>query len=169
MKTQEEYLNVYSISGETTIAKVNKEKLNKVYGDAVDFVASLIGVDPKEMMEQNRRKDLATARHALAYYMRKHTDLGFKRIGDLMGGRHHATILHSCKLIEESAPYNSYIRTIKESIDHLIIAQNRTLKQEILRCLKVYTTDNTRAEAIIRIINQYVKPNQLEKSHYEGH
>ena len=137
--------------------------MNKVYSDAVDFVSNLIGVDPVEMMEKNRRSELALARHALAYYMRRHTHLGFKRIGELMGGRHHATVLHSCKLIEESAPYNAYIRTIKESIDALCIAQNRTLRQEILRCLKVYTTDNTRAQAIIRIINQYLKPNQLEQ------
>ena len=137
--------------------------MNKVYGDAVDFVSNLVGVDPIDMMKKNRRRDLATARHALAYYMRKHTDLGFQRIGDLMGGRHHATILHSCKLIEEAAPYNSYIRTVKDSIDALCIAQNRTLRQEILRFLKVYTTDNTRAQAIIRTINQHLKPNQLEK------
>jgi len=162
MRTQEKYLNGYSISGETTTAKLNKEKLNKVYIDAIDFVSNLIGVDPVQMMKKNRRRDLATARHALAYYMRKHTDLGFQRIGDLMGGRHHATILHSCKLIEEAAPYNSYIRTIKESIDHLVVTQNRTLRQEILRCLKVYTNDNTRTQAIIRIINQYVKPEKKE-------
>lgn len=137
--------------------------MNKVYSDAVDFVSNLIGVDPVEMMEKNRRSELALARHALAYYMRRHTHLGFKRIGELMGGRHHATILHSCKLIEESAPYNAYIRTIKDSIDVLCIAQNRTLRQEILRCLKVYTTDNTRTQAIIRVINKHLKPNQLEK------
>ena len=163
MKTQEEYLNGYSISGDTIIGKINTDKMNKVYGDAVDFVSNLVGVDPIDMMKKNRRRDLATARHALAYYMRKHTDLGFQRIGDLMGGRHHATILHSCKLIEEAAPYNSYIRTVKDSIDALCIAQNRTLRQEILRFLKVYTTDNTRAQAIIRTINQHLKPNQLEK------
>ena len=81
--------------------------MNKVYGDAVDFVSNLIGVDPIEMMEKNRRSELALARHSLAYYMRRHTHLGFKRIGELMGGRHHATVLHSCKLIEESAPYNA--------------------------------------------------------------
>ena len=137
--------------------------MNKVYSDAVDFVSNLIGVDPVEMMEKNRRSELALARHALAYYMRRHTHLGFKRIGELMGGRHHATILHSCKLIEESSPYNAYIRTIKDSIDVLCIAQNRTLRQEILRCLKVYTTDNTRTQAIIRVINKHLKPNQLEK------
>ena len=137
--------------------------MNKVYSDAVDFVSNLIGVDPVEMMEKNRRSELALARHSLAYYMRRHTHLGFKRIGELMGGRHHATILHSCKLIEESAPYNAYIRTVKDSIDALCIAQNRTLRQEILRCLKVYTTDNTRTQAIIRVINQHLKPNQLKK------
>jgi len=166
MRTQEKYLSGYSISGDTTIAKVNKGKLNKVYGDAVDFVSNLVGVDPIEMIKQNRRRDLSTARHALAYYMRKHTDLSLQHIGKLMGGRHHATILHSCKLIEESAPYNFYIRTIKESIDCLVVEQNRTLRQEILRCLKVYTTDNTRAEAIIKVINQYVKPNQLENERH---
>ena len=137
--------------------------MNKVYSDAVDFVSNLIGVDPVEMMEKNRRSELALARHSLAYYMRRHTHLGFKRIGELMGGRHHATVLHSCKLIEESAPYNAYIRTVKDSIDALCIAQNRTLRQEILRCLKVYTTDNTRTQAIIRVINQHLKPNQLKK------
>ena len=137
--------------------------MNKVYSDAVDFVSNLIGVDPIEMMEKNRRSELALARHSLAYYMRRHTHLGFKRIGELMGGRHHATVLHSCKLIEESAPYNAYIRTVKDSIDALCIAQNRTLRQEILRCLKVYTTDNTRTQAIIRVINQHLKPNQLKK------
>ena len=140
--------------------------MNRVYSDAVDFVSNLIGVDPVEMMKSNRRRDLSTARHALSYYMRKHTDLSFQRIGTLMGGRHHATILHSCKIIEESAPYNAYIRTNKESIDHLVIAQNRTLRQEILRCLKVYTNDNTRTQAIIRVINQHVKPNQLENERH---
>jgi len=79
-----------------------------------------------------------------------------------MGGKHHATIMHGCKLIEESAPYDLYIRNIKEAIDNLKVSNNRTLRQEILRCLSIYSNDNTRTEAVIRVINKYVKPNQLE-------
>jgi hypothetical protein len=166
MKTQEKYLNSYSINGEKTAAKINKARVNDVYLEAVDFISDLIGVDPVEMMQKNRRRDLTTARHALSYYLRKHTDLSFQAIGNLMGGKHHATILHGCKLIEESAPYNFYIRTIKEAIDELKMSNNRTLRQEILRCLGVYSNDNTRTAAIIRVINKYVKPNQLKNERH---
>lgn len=144
------------------ILEENYSKSKNVdYLKAVDFISNLLSVDSHEMIKKSRRRDLSTARHALAYYLRKHTDLSFEAIGELMGGRHHATIIHSCRVISESAPYNQYIRTIKESIDHLFMPKNRNLRQEILRCLKMYTTDNVRTEAIIKVIDN-LKTNQTK-------
>jgi len=137
---------------------------NKAYSDALDFVSDLLSVDPCEMIKKNRRRELSTARHALAYYLRKHTDLSFEVIGELMGGRHHATIIHGCKFINESAPYNSYIKLIKDSIDNLFMPKTRNLRQEILRCLKMHTTDNVRTEAIIKVINIYVRKRNSKES-----
>jgi hypothetical protein len=148
--------------GEKTTSKINKVRVDDVYLEGVDFIANLVGIDPVEMMRKSRRRELTTARHALSYYLRKHTHLSLQAIGNLMGGKHHATIMHGCKLIEESAPYDLYIRNIKEAIDNLKVSNNRTLRQEILRCLSIYSNDNTRTEAVIRVINKYVKPNQLE-------
>ena len=150
------------MTGEETTAQINKARVDDAYLKGVDFISELIGIDPVEMMKKSRRRELTTARHALSYYLRKHTHLSLQSIGDLMGGKHHATILHGCKLIEESAPYDLYIRNLKEAIDNLKVSNNRTLRQEILRCLGVYSNDNTRTEAIIRVINKYAKPNQLE-------
>ena len=101
--------------------------MNKVYSDAVDFVSNLIGVAPIEMMEKNRRSELALARHSLAYYMRRHTHLGFKRIGELMVGRHHATVIHAVKSIEDFIKIYPHIQRYYDIADECLINHKQNL------------------------------------------
>lgn len=140
----------YSKTGQKFINSSDK----KEFMYAVDWVADLMQITPTELMTKSRKRPGVMARHALAYFLRKHTVFPLEYIGAIMG-KHHATIIHSVKYIDEYSTYDSYIRTIKESIDHLTKPSHFSLREEIMHCLKVHTRDSTRTEAILILLDKY--------------
>ena len=57
---------------------------------------------PIELVRSRSRKaDVAQARQMIMYFAKRYTDQSLSAIGELLGGRSHATVLHSCKVVED--------------------------------------------------------------------
>jgi chromosomal replication initiation ATPase DnaA len=124
-------------------------------------------ITPTELMAKNRKRPGVIARHALAYFLRKHTVFSYEYIGAIMG-KHHATIIHSVKFINDYSVYDPYLRTIKESIDHLVKSDHFSLREEVMHCLKAHTGDNTRTEAILILLDRYCRAEVKASQEQEG-
>lgn len=127
-----------------------------VFTQAVRWISKLTQTDTTFVTSKSRIRDVVLARHALAYYMKKHTEFSLMYIGSMMG-KDHATIIHSVNQIKDTAPFDMYIGTVKESIDTKTMPSHFTLREEIKNALKTYSTPNTRTEAILNIISTYEK------------
>jgi chromosomal replication initiator protein len=54
-----------------------------------------------QMIERNRKADIAKARHVAMYLARKHTDRSLKTIGRSFGNMDHATVIHAERKIKK--------------------------------------------------------------------
>ena len=77
------------------IAVALKDKI----GDAVLLPATDLYVSREEIVGQKRNKEIMAARHVTIFLMREITELSTGRIGDILGGRDHSTVMSSCKTV----------------------------------------------------------------------
>jgi chromosomal replication initiator protein len=59
-----------------------------------------MNVTPADINGKSRRKEFVQARQIVMYIAHTHTSLPASRIGRLIGGRDHSTVIHSFRKIE---------------------------------------------------------------------
>lgn len=62
--------------------------------------AAFYGVSVEDIKSKKKTESVANARHVSVYVIRNLTDLPFKKIGEILGGRDHSTIMSSINKIE---------------------------------------------------------------------
>jgi len=87
--------------------------------DIVTSVCNHFNVSPEEVGGKSRKRNLVVARQVSMYLAQKHTKMPAARIGKLIAGRDHSTVLHSCEKVEErmktDAAFSDDIMTIENS------------------------------------------------------
>ena len=68
--------------------------------DILEKVCHHYGVSQQSVFSKSRKRDYVLVRQVSMYMAQKHTKLSAARIGQLIGGRDHSTVIHSCNTIE---------------------------------------------------------------------
>lgn len=68
--------------------------------DIIEEVCSHYNVTRQSVMSKSRKRELVNARQVSMYITSKLTKMPTTRIGQLIGGRDHATVIHSCSTVE---------------------------------------------------------------------
>ena len=55
----------------------------------------------QQVFSRSRKRDYVLVRQISMYLAQKYTKMPASRIGQLIGGRDHSTVVHSCSAIEE--------------------------------------------------------------------
>ncbi len=76
----------------------------------ISKVAKHYQLKTSEIKGRSRKKKIAVARHITAYLLRKELEFSLKRIGDILGGRDHTTIIHSEEKVDRLFSTNQQIR-----------------------------------------------------------
>ena len=69
--------------------------------DIIESVCGYFNVSVEEVNGKSRKRNLVVARQVSMYLAQKHTKMPASRIGKLIAGRDHSTVLHSCEKVEE--------------------------------------------------------------------
>ena len=69
--------------------------------DILDKVCGHYGVAQQHVFSKSRKRDYVLVRQVSMYLAQKYTKMPASRIGQLIGGRDHSTVLHSCSTIEQ--------------------------------------------------------------------
>lgn len=64
----------------------------------------------KDLCGKSRKAELVTARHIAIYLLRKDLDLPLMKIGDLLGGRDHTSVMYAIEKIEREYSNNQSLR-----------------------------------------------------------
>lgn len=69
--------------------------------EVIQTVAGFFNIDEEAICSKVRSKEVMLARHMVSYLAKEHTDNSLSEIGEAIGGRTHATVLHSVNLVRD--------------------------------------------------------------------
>jgi chromosomal replication initiator protein len=76
-------------------------------GDVVDKVARFFDIEPGNIYEKTRRKEVVKPRQIIMYILREDFQVSYPAIGKKLGGRDHTTVIHSCEKIKNDLKTDS--------------------------------------------------------------
>lgn len=82
----------------------------------VDTVCEFTNVTHQDINGKSRKKDFVMARQIVMYLAQTMTNIPATRVGRLIGGRDHSTVLHSCRKIEKGMKDDDSLKTLVENI-----------------------------------------------------
>ena len=78
--------------------KINRRQIN--FELILEHVCSYYNIDPDALFTKSRKREISDARQMLMYLAKKTDQNAFTAIGSRIG-RNYATVIYSCKNIEE--------------------------------------------------------------------
>lgn len=88
----------------------------------VKVVCDYLGIDSARFLSTERTREIAQARQIAMYLSKQHTKAPLTAIGSAIGGRNHATVLHSCKAVSNLMETDKAFRRQVEEIEKLVMA-----------------------------------------------
>ena len=86
--------------------------------EIVDKVCEFYNVPVEEVGGKSRKRNFVVARQVSMYLAQKHTNMPAARIGKLIAGRDHSTVLHSCEKVEERMKIDNHFSEEIINIEH---------------------------------------------------
>ena len=80
-------------------------------------VAEHFGVRLADMTSKRRTANIAFPRQVAMYLARHHTKASLHQIGEIFGGRDHATVLHACKTVSLRMKKEDQVRQTMVKLD----------------------------------------------------
>lgn len=87
----------------------------------IDAVFAHQHIDRERFNSSERKRDIAQARQIAMYLAKKHTKATLTAIGSAIGGRNHATVLHSCKAVSNLIETDRAFRKLVEEIEKEVL------------------------------------------------
>lgn len=123
---------VVSIMAHSTInnAEIDINLAKRIVGKFSDFekrpitieeiikkVADFYGVEVNSINTRSRKREIVLVRQVAMYLAKKYLDLSTSKIGQYVGNRDHATVLHACKTITNLAETDKQFRSELNQIE----------------------------------------------------
>ena len=86
--------------------------------DIVEKVCTHYGVEQRHVFSKSRKRDYVLVRQVSMYLAQKYTKMPASRIGQLIGGRDHSTVLHSCSTVEQRLQVDKSFQADLSSIEN---------------------------------------------------
>ena len=86
--------------------------------DILEKVCQHFGVSQQSVFSKSRKRDFVQVRQVSMYLAQKYTKMPASRIGQLIGGRDHSTVLHSCSTVEQRMKVDKAFAEELNSIEH---------------------------------------------------
>lgn len=83
-------------------------------------VCQYFNIDEENFNSTKRTREVAQARQIAMYLAKQHTKLPLAAIGSAIGGRNHATVLHSCKAVSNMIDTDKVFRGQIEELEKII-------------------------------------------------
>ncbi|MDE6711694.1 MAG: chromosomal replication initiator protein DnaA, partial [Alistipes sp.] len=112
----------------TTLAKEILKVYVKLYqkeitiDHIIDVVCKHLNLDFARFNSTERTREIAQARQIAMYLAKQHTKAPLTTIGASIGGRNHATVLHSCKAVSNLMETDRNFRNQVEEIEKKVLA-----------------------------------------------
>lgn len=103
------------------IRKVVKSENKAITIDnIIDSVCKHFEIEPSVIHTKSRKREVVQVRQIAMYLAKKYTDSSSSKIGQLIGGKDHATVLHACKIVKDQCDVDKSLRADLESIETIL-------------------------------------------------
>ena len=92
-------------------------------GHITETVCRYFNIDEESFNSSKRTREVAQARQIAMYLAKQHTKSPLAAIGAAIGGRNHATVLHSCKAVTNMIETDKVFKSQIEEIEKLILGK----------------------------------------------
>lgn len=99
--------SVERAASEAEQEQVKKEEAPLTPDRVIALTCELFGMSRTEIENEGRQAAVARARHVLMYLLYTDTSLSYPKVGELLGGRDHTTIMHGVAKINEELETDS--------------------------------------------------------------
>lgn len=98
------------------LIKAKKPKSDHNYEDALSVIANTYNINVVDLLGKSRNAKYVLPRHIAMYLLKNHYNLTYARIGAIMNGRDHTTVMNGCNRIEEEMKTNNQLKLAVETI-----------------------------------------------------
>ena len=97
---------------------VNVENKPLTVDDILEKVCNHYHVSQQQVNSRSRKRDYVLVRQVSMYLAQKYTKMPASRIGQLIGGRDHSTVIHSCSAVEQRLKVDKAFHAELNSIEN---------------------------------------------------
>lgn len=90
----------------------------------ISVVAKYFDYRNKDLTGKSRKADLVTARHVAMYLLREELGLQLIKVGELMGGRDHTTVMHGVEKIKGEVETDKDVRNKVMNLKHSLYSRS---------------------------------------------
>jgi len=106
---------------ERVVHKIIKLEKRQITVDKIqEVVSSYFDVGLEDIHSKSRKREIVQARQVTMFLSKKYTDHSYSHIGNLVGKRDHATVLHACKTIKNTMEVDKTFRSTMKTIEELL-------------------------------------------------
>ena len=99
---------------------VKQEKKQITLEKIQNVVSNYFSIELKEIHSKSRKREIVQARQVAMFLSKKYTDYSYSHIGNLVGKRDHATVLHACRSIQNNLDIDKSFRLTMKDIEVLL-------------------------------------------------
>ena len=88
--------------------------------DIIQKVCSHYEIEEAAIHTKTRKREVVQVRQVAMYLAKKHTDCSSSKIGQLIGNKDHATVLHACKIVKDQVEVDKAFKADIEEIEVLL-------------------------------------------------
>ncbi|WP_321481347.1 chromosomal replication initiator protein DnaA [uncultured Bacteroides sp.] len=85
--------------------------------DIINIVCKHFELTPAMIHTKSRKREVVQVRQVAMYLAKKHTDYSSSKIGQLIGHKDHATVLHACKIVKDQCQVDKSFHSEVENIE----------------------------------------------------
>ena len=93
-----------------------KPKQKENYEDVLSVVASFYNITTIDLIGKSRNASIVLPRHIAMYILKNNFNFTYSRIGQILNGRDHTTVMNGCLKIEEDLKTNVQLKLAVENI-----------------------------------------------------
>lgn len=94
--------------------KASDKKTN--YEDALSVIADMYNISVADILSSNRNAKFVTPRHICMYILKSKYNLTYSKIGNILNGRDHTTVMNGCNKIAEEIKTNKELEMAIDAI-----------------------------------------------------
>ena len=85
--------------------------------DIIEKVCNHFQITQSAIHTKSRKREVVQVRQIAMYLSKKHTDSSSSKIGQVIGNKDHATVLHACKIVKDQCEVDKSFRSDIEDIE----------------------------------------------------